>query len=534
MGTSINRILTQIREAFVKMDKKRKRGLFIIAFLIVAFAIVGVVLLNQVTYVPINNFETVAQAEQAFARLQGIGVNARREGTRILVPEGDMEIAFTELRDSIGSPNFNTSIMDNASGFGVTDMHQRELYGRQLADDIRVAIMQSPRISNALVIIRQGQSSPFRTQNNLNQPIASVMVTLTDGGVLSQQEAQTIASIVSGAVQGITYENIQIVDSNLNQYKVGDANQDFETVLNSRAAMKNMLEQQVRLSIEQVLSRVFTTSNLEVLPAITLNFDKVSETEITFAPPIEGEMEGLVRSESIVWELSRTRGDASGIPGTDTNNMGMGEYPWGELGDDEEYKRSVSERNYELNETIKTIEREEGYIETMSVGILINSEVYSDDMYEDVIELISAGVDIPPERVSVVSMEFQVDTSFESEFEAWEQHEANLRQQDLIKQIILAVIAVTIAILAFMLGKSIVNAAKPPPLVPAEGAGIDLLVGGDEDEEARLAAELEAQRLEELDLQAKQTELSSIEGFIEKDPAAVAQLLRNWLTDDEF
>ena len=534
MRETLQKMMTQIREAFGRMDRKNKRGLFIIAFLILAFAIVAVILLTQTTYVSLNNFETVAQAEQIYARLQAIGINARREGTRIYVPENDQERAFAEVRDAIGTPVFDMGIMNEASGFGVTDMHQREVYARQLADDIRVQIMQSPRITNALVIVRPGESSPFRTAANLRQASAAIMLTTIDGGMLTPQEVHAIATLVYGSVQGISYENIQISDSNLNQYRVGDENQDFETVMNKRLTMKNMLEQQLRLSIEQVLARVFLRDNIEIIPSVTLNFDKVVEQQIEFSPPIEGEMEGLVRSSSELYEQQIARGEAVGIPGTDSNNMGMGEYPWGELGEDELYRKAVIEKNFELNETIRTIEHEEGNIQAMTISILINSDVHEEDMTEDIINLVSMGVDIRPERVSVVAMPFAEDTTWADQYQAWEAYEEAIRQQEMIRMIIIGSVILAIAVLFFMLGRSIINALKPPPPpVVAEGPGIDLLADEDlMDEEARLAAEIEARRIADIDLQAKQPELDSIESFIEKDASSVAQLLRNWLTDE--
>ena len=533
MREFIDKLLAQIREAFGKMDRKNKRGLLIIAFFIVVFAIIAVILLTQTTYVPIHSFETIAQAEQVYARLQGAGINARREGTRILVPENQQEQAFNEVRDAIGTPQLTMDIMDTASGFGVTDRHQREIYSRQLADDIRVQIEQSPRVASAVVIIRPGESSPFRTATNLARASASIMITLTDSGMLSQVEVDAIAAMVIGAVQGIELEDIHITDNNLNVYRLGDENMEFEDVLTTRLTMKNMLERQIRLSVEQVLARVFLRNNVEVIPSVTLNFDKKSEQIVEFAPPVAGEMEGLVRSSSDLYEQHRARLEAAGIPGTDTNNMGMGEYPWGELGENELYRKVVQERNYELNEMLRTIEYAEGTIESLTVGILINSEAHEEDMSEEIINLVAMGVDIPPERVVVESLPFALDTTYEDQMAAWEAQEAALRQQELIRMGIIAAVILAIGVLFFILGRNILYAVKPPPEpVPAEGPEIDMLVDGELDPEALLAAELEAQRLADIDLQAKQKELESIESFIEKDPAAVAQLLRNWITED--
>ena len=529
----LDKTFAQIREAFARMERKNKRAMFIIASFIFIFAIVAVILLSQTTYVTLYNFQTIDQAERVYARLQGAGVAARRDGTQILVPDFAQERAYSEVRDAIGTPIFDASIMDGASGFGVTDMHQRALYARQLADDIRVQIMQSPRISNALVIVNPGETSPFRTATNLREASAAVMLTIIDGERLSQQEAETIAGLISAAVQGISYENIQISDSNLNHYRVGGVGEDFETVMNSRIAMKNMLEQQIKMSVEQVLARVFLRDNIEIIPSVTLNFDRVAEQTIEFQPPIAGELEGLVRSSSELYEMQLARLEAGGIPGTDANYMGMGEYPWGDLGEDELYRRAVIERNFELNETIRTIEHAEGTIESLTVSILINSEVHQEDMSEDIVNLISMGVDIAPENVAVVSLPFAEDNTFAEQFEAWEAHEVRMRQQELIMSIITWSVLLVLVVLVFILGLSIVNAMKSPQPVLADAMGVELIADGDLDIDTEaLAAEIEAQKLADIDLNAKQQELGSIESFIDKDPGAVAQLLRNWLTDE--
>jgi flagellar M-ring protein FliF len=534
MRAFIDKLLTQIKDAFGRLDKKRKRSLFILASIVVIFAIVAVILLTQTTYVRLANFETVAQAEQIYARLQGLGIAARREGTLISVPDFAQEQAFAEVGDAIGTPRFDDSIMEGAAGFGISDQHQREIYARQLGDDIRVQILQSPRISNAFVIVRPGDTSPFRTATNLRAPSASVMLTTIDGMRLSQSEVEAIAGIIAASVQGITFENISIADSNLVQYRVGDASEDIEMVMSSRIAMQNMLEQYTRMSIEQVLARVFTRDNIEIMPSVTLNFDRVTEQIIEFNPPVAGELEGLIRSSSEIYEQQVARAGAMGIPGTDTNYMGLGEYPWGELGDDELYRRVVLERNFELNEMIRSIEYAEGTIEALTVSILVNSDAMEEDLSEEIIELVTMGVNIAPERISVVSMPFVEDPALLEQIAAWEAFEAAERTRELIRLIVTWGVILILGILLFLLGRSIIKALKTPPPVLADAAGVDIMIDGldPELEAARLAEELEAQRIAEINLQARQPELDSIESFVEKDPATVAQLLRNWLTDE--
>ena len=99
--------------------------------------------------------------------------------------------------------------------------------------------------------------------------------------------------------------------------------------------------------------------------------------------------------------------------------------------------------------------------------------------------------------------------------------------------------------LAFMmLIRTIVRTIKPPPEpepVLADGSyGIDYIVDDDADDiddvddvDVDVDDITDVTQYEEVELQqTKSSGLEQIEKFIDKDPAAVAQLLRNWLTEE--
>ena len=52
--------------------------------------------------------------------------------------------------------------------------------------------------------------------------------------------------------------------------------------------------------------------------------------------------------------------------------------------------------------------------------------------------------------------------------------------------------------------------------------------------EALLATTKENQNLEDIELNEKTATRQRIEKFVEENPEAVAQLLRNWLNDDDW
>jgi len=532
MRAVVDRMWTQLREYLGKMSRGSRIRLAVLSVLVIGLAILTVALFSQTTYVTMYTAQDQTDLGNVQAALREMGVSPRIEGLRVLVPEERANELRAELsRQGVlgpGSPDL--SIGQGAAGFAVTDSHARWLYAAQRAEDIRKALLLVPGITGASVVVNPGETSPFRIQSGVRAPTAAVMVEVRGGVRLTNQEAQTIAEHVKAAVPGIEYENISIIDTNLTHYKIGDTSMDFGTEVETRLSLKNMLSGQIQAQVEQLLTPIFGMSNVEITPRIELNFDKVITESISFFPPVAGELDGIVRSSHDLWEAQRRDDVAAGIPGTDSNAMGTVEYPYGTLADGEQYLQRISERNYDINQTTEVIERAQGTIEFLSIAVVINEAAVEEDYTEQVRNLVTRGLGILPANVSVERMPFTYkDTSAEDARAAIEQHNENVRRQELIQTIIMWSVVLLLGIVFLLLVRTVVRAVKPPPepepvLV---GMGIDYIADDDDLEAADLT-----EVIEEVELHKKSTGLEQIERFIDKDPAAVAQLLRNWLSDD--
>jgi flagellar M-ring protein FliF len=250
---------------------------------------------------------------------------------------------------------------------------------------------------------------------------------------------------------------------------------------------------------------------------------------VEFTPPIPGEMDGIVRSASQIWETQRRAAGAEGIPGTDTNAMGTVEYPYGTLGDGELYARYLYERNYEMNELRTMIERAQGTIQYLSISVLINSENVEEDYSEAIRNLIAMGIGVAPMNIAVEHVPFYEDTSLADWWAAWDEYEEQLRRQALFQNILMWAVILLLGLAFISLIKTFIKAVKPPPEPEpalADGGMIDYLA----DDEEYMIDEME--HYEDIELNTKSTGLEQIERFIDKDPSAVAQLLRNWLVDE--
>jgi len=360
------------------------------------------------------------------------------------------------------------------------------------------------------------------------------MLNVRGSAMLTDVEARGIADIVRGSIPGISYESIFITDDSLYTYVINEETVEPEIDLNSRIMLQNLLARQMQAQVEQLLTPIFGMRNIEAAVRVVLNFDRVVIESVVFDPPVPGELDGIARSSHDLWEAVRSTDIAEGIPGTDSNAMGTVEYPYGTLDDNDLYMRMIRERNYEINETRTLIEKEQGKIESIYIGVSINDKFIEDDYTAAILSLISKGMGVPVTNVEVLSAPFSYeDNSLKEMFDEMQRWEEITRQRQLLELIITWAVILLLGIALITLIGTIYKGTRPvpepQPVFADGGVGMyDYTVGDDYDDED-IADEIEEV---EIDMHKKSSGLEQIERFIDKDPAAVAMLLRNWLTDE--
>ena len=538
----MGKMLTQFREYIGKLSRRRKITMAILALAIIALAIIVIVLLSSTNYVLIIEAQDQAQAGTIYMTLESMGVKPRIEGgTRILVPEDRADELSARLFSEgvVGPGGLNLDIMSMAASFNVTQSHASQLYQMQRAEHIRVLILQTSRIDNCIVIVNLGQTSAYARPTSINKPTSTVMLKVKGDATLTQQEAQSIADIVKNSVPGIAYEDITITDQNLYTYRIGEAEEEsFDELLNSRVALRSLFTRQIEEAALQLLTPVFGMSSVEVSARVELDWDLQRIESIEYDPPVAGELDGIAVSASELWEAARVDAADGGIPGTDTNGMGAIEYPYGTLQEGELYEKWLREKNYLVNETKTMIEKEQGAVRSINIGVTINEEAADGrDFTPEVTDLVSRGLGVPVQNVSVQRMPFLTsDDSFNGLFEQQKAAEEAARQQELVRTIIQWAVILLLGIAIISLIAMIARGSKPPEpepvLVDGTYGTIDYIAGDEYDYGYDEDTQQETEEEVELNINKKSTGLEQIEKFIDKDPAAVAQLLRNWLTDE--
>ena len=140
-------------------------------------------------------------------------------------------------------------------------------------------------------------------------------------------------------------------------------------------------------------------------------------------------------------------------------------------------------------------------------------------------------IGVPLSNVRVQALPFVYEDAAMAQWRAdLEAAEAAQRNRELVEMIIMYAVIVLLGVMVFLLGRAIVKALRPeaepePALVVAGAGGYDFLVDGEEIEEVPAS-------VAEIETVSKSPGLEQVEKFIDRDAASVAQLLRNWLSDD--
>lgn len=492
---------------------------------------------GRVEYEVLQMGLTPKEAAAAAAILDDLGVSYRVEGVSsvtIRVPKGTRPQVMLQLQGE-GFPASDADLYkfytENASGMGVTDQDKR-VYDR-FATEQRLAylIRQMEKVQDAGVMVTLPQTSQFALSENGQSAQASVVLTLEQGAALTDAEAEAVRSLVMTAVAGLQPENITITDTNMRVYQLPSAQGGGGVHASDQIALKQQHQQLIQEQVYTFLNPVFGVGNVVVSASVELDFDKRNTQTVTYSPPGDADNMGIIVSLQQAAERAGVAEMAEGAAGFDANGAAPF-YPENVEGDSAPVYSYSQQLNAEVNEVRQQIEEAQGKVTGMSVSIMIDADEGLDEELENIRSLVANGLGVDARYISILRTSFQVNEDYQKMLEDQETAgEASAGAEGLIERqaFMLAAGAVTLALLVTL-------------IIMAMGSRKRRL--SYEAELARLeeSMEAEAQRaLEEVSLRERIGEpedtlfasrLKDIQQLAGEKPDVVAQLLRNWLTDD--
>ena len=363
------------------------------------------------------------------------------------------------------------------------------------------------------------------------QSTAAITLDLSDD--MDSDQAYALAQFVATQLGNKSTEGITIIDRDSRIIFSGaDADSDIG-VVSTQLSFVQKMEQAAKSEIEDILvdSKIF--ANVEVAMNMDINFDSVITQKKELGIP-NGMTSGAITSQSL-YSYESTIGTDGGVPGTDTNDDTTYVFQDGETGYTE---ISESDTLYEYDEFLTTITNKGGKVEYDNCSTTVVATKYIkyeetalrasgqlddmsfeefkaannttrvvavDDMY---VQMIAKATGFPADQITFVCYE-----------EPWFiEEEDDGRTISDYAQIIIAVLI--FVLLGFVVFRS-TRSQKEEEMEP------ELSV------ETLLEATAEAQEpLEDIGYNEKSDVRIMIEKFVDENPDAVAQLLRNWLNED--
>ena len=545
----------RLRELWNRYESKRKYFIIgAIIVLVLAFAGISFWYGSKPDYVPLyTNLET-KDAGDVVNSLKEAGVPYElledKKGATILVPATQVHDLRLDLATA-GLPRGNKGFeLFDDSKLGVTEFQNKVNYLQALQGELTRTIEHLGSVDKARVHIVLPEDSLYK--KNEKPATASILLMLKPETKLTTPEVKGIVNLVSHSVQGLSPENITIVDEAGNILNKSDDDAlEKENAYNLRALHQIEMTKKVRDHIQQnvqtMLDKTLGEGNAFVRVSVELDFDDKKIDRQTFTPVVDES--GIIRSQQDISESYNGQSNIPGGPAGVTGNVPG--YVAEDRNANAEYERKESTRNYEINEENQKIIASPGSIRRLTVAVLVNDEI-TELQQEGLLRAVSSAAGINEDRgdtISVEPMPFNTDLQ--------DQKAAEARQEQLRKdRILYTEIAAMILLAALLLGGFLMYRWKKRKEREAEleAKREAERLAREEEEKARRAEE--EKRLAEVQAQAEQrakdveeniipeenlteeekrqrAEKQAILKFIDEKPADVAMLIKTWLSEDE-
>ncbi len=442
-------------------------------------------------------------------------------------------------------------LLQEDQGFGTSQFMENARFQRALETELARSIMSLGAVENARVHLATPRETVFIRETS--QPSASVVLALQGNRTLNRQQVQAIVHLVSSSVPNLTEDRVSVVDQRGNLL-TREPDSDSLGLSGRQFDYQQRVESTYVRRIEDLLAPIVGQGRVKAQVNTVIDFSHQESTQELFDPDST-----VIRSEQVL-EERRDRSDmAMGIPGALTNQPPGGGQIGGE--EDEVFNpaglpfnlTNSATRNYEVGKTVRHSRQAPGGIQRLTVAVLVDQplvegadgEMVREPMAQEELERLTAlvqdavGFDANRgDNVNVISAAFQ-DIGVVDDMPAvpfWEQPWT----QDIGRWLVSGLLGLA---LIFMVIRPLVNALVGKGTVGKESddadAGRRLAAGPAEDDARRLTGPDVAsgsieQYIEQANVPSAHKErLEAAKELVEQEPALAANVIKNWLSEDE-
>ncbi|MDR7947205.1 flagellar basal-body MS-ring/collar protein FliF [Achromobacter aegrifaciens] len=469
-------------------------------------------------------------------------------GTAVLVPADRVYDARLQLA-SQGLPRGGSvgfELMDNAR-FGASQFTEQINYQRGLEGELARSIEAMHTVQHARVHLAMPRQSLFVRERQA--PTASVLLNMHPGRSLSDAQVSAISWLVASSVPELTAENVSIVDQNgrLLSAPMGEGRgMDADQMRFVRE-----MEQRTVERILTILNPLVGPGNVHAQASADVDFARREETSEVYRPNQEPG-QAAVRSQQTSDSTQRGINPAQGVPGALSNQApanpqapianppqpqpprpGQPQQPANaqQQTSTQAVTGNLNERrdattNYEVDRTISHIKQPVGNLKRLSVAVVVNYMRDKDGELQPLpAEELNKLTNLVREAMGYSETRGDSLNLVNSQFNDGPPPVPMWRDPEMIslfKTILAWLVGGVLALWLYRLLRRTVGDYLYPPVDPEQA------------EAERIEAAREAQdaaRAKEVD--RYQDNLERARTMANKDPRAVAMVLRTWMNKDE-
>jgi flagellar M-ring protein FliF len=439
-------------------------------------------------------------------------------------------------------------LLDQDTGLGTSRMAETARYQRALEGELARSVMTLNSVDRARVHLALPRQSVF--VRDRIKPGASVIVHLHPGRALDDAQVAGIVHLVAASVPELEAERVTVVDQR-GQLLSQSGTASAAGLSAQHLDYTRRIEDAFRARIEDILAPLVGADGMRVQVTAEVDFTQVESTREVFDPD-----RVVVRSEQLSEDQSRTA-LPGGVPGALTNQPPGAATVVAQGGEleltertEEPSSRSVrSTRNFEVDRTISHIRQAPATLSRLSVAVVVDDRIgQAEDgarvrLPRDAAEmeylnaLVAETVGFNAARGDRINL---VNASFREPEEAFAFEERSLWEEPWVRDLVRQGIAGLglLLLVLFVLRPALRSLAQLPPglrALPAVAAAPGLLQSPDQEatsvtQLAHDAAQQEADQLKR-NMQLEKG-LERARQLANEDPQLVAQVMRDWMTED--
>jgi flagellar M-ring protein FliF len=359
--------------------------------------------LNRPEWVVLVSQADPKEAAAVVTRLQELKVPYRPtgDGFTILVPKSEQYTAKLALAQA-GLPRGASVGMElfDEPKFGATDFDRRVNYLRAQQGELERALLRIAEVEYANVKLAIPERSVFiREQQAVT---AAIMVQAKAGRKLTQDQVVGVVNFVAGSVQGLSTENVKVVDQSGRLLSGGVLAAELAQgtdpeQLQRQAVFQRELEQRVQTLLEPV----FGSGNVLARVNLELNME---------ASRIETQTvgEGTPKSTETVRETAQ--GGAGTTTGGTGDPAGPPVYQGQSSGTGDQWKTRTN-TVYELSQRKEVTVVTPGSVKRVSVGIVVNRTDLTLEQIKQIQDTVANATGADTAAISVAAMQFNREST---------------------------------------------------------------------------------------------------------------------------